>query len=100
MGIMNLETLETRLSKIENMLIGTKTVLSFDEVAIYTGLSKSYLYRLTSNGIIPHYKPNGKMCYFNKIEIDEWLQQNRIGTKKEQESKASTFVTLRKGGAK
>ena len=68
--------IESRLSIIEkNMLIGTKEVLTFDEAAIYTGLSKSYLYKLTSGGAIPHYKPNGKMCYFNKAEVAAWLQQ-------------------------
>lgn len=95
---MDLELLENRLSKIENMLIGTKEVLSFNEVATYTGLSKSYLYKLTSTGGIPHYKPNGKIIYFNKVEIESWMQQNRIATSKELESKASTFLTIKKQG--
>lgn len=90
------ENIEARLSNIENLLIGTKTVMSFDEVAIYTGLSKSYLYKLTSTGQIPHYKPNGKMCYFNKLEVDEWLQQNRVASTKELDTKASNYVTLKK----
>ncbi len=25
----------------------------------------------------PHYKPRGKMLYFNKEEIDKWLLQNK-----------------------
>lgn len=90
------ETLEARLGKIENLLIGSKTVLSFDEVAIYTGLSKSYLYKLTSTGTIPHYKPNGKMCYFNKLEVDNWLQQNRVASNQELGTKATHYVTLKK----
>lgn len=96
------DTIESRLSNIENMLIGTKPVLNFDEVATYTGLSKSYLYKLTSTGQIPHYKPNGKICYFNKAEIDNWLQQNRVAPQKELEVKASNFVNLKKvkGGTK
>lgn len=89
------KTIETRLSNIESMLIGTKTVLNFDEVATYTGISKSYLYKLTSTGTIPHYKPNGKMCYFNKIEVDNWLQQNRVAGAKAIEAKAVNYVTLK-----
>ena len=69
-------------------------------MATYTGLSKSYLYKLTSTGGIPCYKPQGKMVYFNKIEIDGWLLQNRKATNKELEDKASTFVTLKNNGAK
>jgi len=96
------KTIETRLSNIENMLIGTKPVLNFDEVATYTGLSKSYLYKLTSTGQIPHYKPNGKICYFNKTEIDKWLQQNRVAPFEEVETKASNYVAIKKvkGGTK
>jgi excisionase family DNA binding protein len=67
------KTILLRLNQIEKMLTGQKTVLSFSETAEYTGLSKSYLYKLTSAGIIPHYKPTGKMLYFKKLEIDEWL---------------------------
>lgn len=92
---MNLEKIENRLSSIENMLVGTKDVLTFDEVVVYTKLSKSYLYKLTSSGMIPHYKPQGKLCYFNKKEIDVWLQQNRISTIKELEEKAQTMVALK-----
>jgi hypothetical protein len=47
---MDIQNIEARLSNIENLLIGTKEVLTFDEAAIYTGLSKSYLYKLTSSG--------------------------------------------------
>ena len=34
------------------------------------------LYKLTSGKEIPHYKPRGKMIYFAKVHLDEWLLQN------------------------
>ena len=34
------------------------------------------LYKLTANKVIPHYKPRGKMIYFAKEELDEWVLQN------------------------
>ena len=90
-----------RLSKIENLLIGTKTVLNFDELAAYSGLSKSYLYKLSSAGLIPMYKPTGKVCFFNKKEIDIFLQRNPVKTSAQLETDAATIVTLeKKGGAK
>lgn len=94
---MNLETIEHRLSIIENMLIGTKEILTFDEVANYTGLSKSYLYKLTSTGQIAHFKPKGKMLYFNIKDIQTFLQQNRVLSNSELETKATHYVTLKKG---
>lgn len=96
----NLENISERLRNLETLLLTQKTVLNFDEVAAYTGLSKSYLYKLTCTGGIPCYKPQGKHLYFNKQEIDQWLLQNRKATYAEIESEAATFVTLKKGGAK
>ena len=40
---------------------------------------------------IPHYKPMGKMCYFNRIELEEWLQNNRIATDDEITQKANNY---------
>lgn len=93
----NLSSIAERLSKIETLLLAQKTVLNFDEVAAYTGLSKSHLYKLTSTGGIPCYKPQGKHIYFEKKEIDSWLLQNRKATTKELENKAATFATLKNG---
>jgi len=90
----NLQSIDDRLRNIEALLLSQKTVLNFDEVTAYTGLSKSYLYKLTCSGGIPCYKPQGKRIYFNKLEIDQWLLQNRKATSKELDNQAATFVTL------
>ncbi|RHI02729.1 DNA-binding protein, partial [Bacteroides sp. AM16-24] len=54
------KTLEMRVEELEQMLFLTKNVLSFDEASKFLNLSKSYLYKLTSGNLIPHYKPHGK----------------------------------------
>lgn len=74
-----------------------KEVLTSDEAARYMGISKSYLYKLTMKQAIPHYKPMGKMCYFNRAELVEWLQQNRVATTTEIDDRANRY--LMKGGA-
>ena len=66
----------------DNTLFCTKEVLTSDEAARYMGISKSYLYKLTMRQKIPHYKPMGKMCYFNRAELENWLQNNRVATMK------------------
>ena len=55
-----LKGIDDRLRNLETLMLSQKTVLTFDEVAAYTGKSKSYLYKLTSTGGIPCYKPQGK----------------------------------------
>lgn len=63
----------------ERIAYCTKEVLTSEETARYLGVSKSYLYKMTSAKEIPHYKsPTGKLCFFNREEIERWAQGNRI----------------------
>lgn len=84
--------------EFENLSIKEKEVLTLNEVANYTGLSKGYLYKLTMRQEIPHYKPNGKCLYFDRVEIEKWLKSNRIATQEELAQQAQTYCM--KGGRK
>lgn len=81
-----------------NTIFTTKEVLTSEEAARYMGISKSYLYKLTMRGDIPHYKPMGKMCYFNRPELEQWLQQNRVATAAEITDRANRYMM--RGGMK
>lgn len=81
-----------------NTIFCTKEVLTSDEAARYMGISKSYLYKLTMKQAIPHFKPMGKMCYFNRLELEQWLQSNRVSTSSEISQQAQAYCA-RKGGA-
>lgn len=81
-----------------NIISCTKEVLTSDEVAKYMNISKSYLYKLTMNREIPHYKPMGKMCYFNRLELEQWLQSNRIATNAELNQQAQNYCVKKGGG--
>ncbi len=86
------KTLEMRVEELERMLFLTKNVLSFDEASPFLNLSKSYLYKLTAGNLIPHYKPQGKMLYFEKSELEAWLRQNPIKTKTQIEQEAQRYI--------
>ncbi len=94
---MDIKELADRISA--NITGTAKEVLTLDETARYMGVSHSYLYKLTMSHRIPHYKPNGKMCYFNRKEVEEWLQQNRVATADELEARAQAYCAKKKGGA-
>lgn len=83
---------------IDNTIFCTKEVLTSNEAARYLGVSKSYLYKLTMRQQIPHYKPLGKMCYFNRTELEKWLQSNRVATSTEINERANAYCM--KGGKK
>ena len=89
-----IEELTIKLDRIEKLLLTQKIVLNFSEVELYTNLSKSYLYELTSSGGIPCYKPNGKHLYFKKDEIEDWLLSNKKVTNIELDELASTHISI------
>lgn len=58
-----------------------KELMTIAEVADYLGLTESYLYKLTSQRAIPHYKPLKKKIYFKRKEIDAWVFAQPIQTR-------------------
>lgn len=86
---MNIIQLDERLERIESLLLAKKNVLTLEEACDYVGISRSYLYKLTSTGTIPHSKPNGKLIYFEREEFERWLLQNKTFSKGN--SKQSTW---------
>ena len=92
-----------KLEHLENMLSGQtmlkKEVLNFNEAALYLDVSHSHLYKLTSKGAIPAYKPNGKKLYFNREELNNWLLSNKLTTKDEINTLADNYL-IKKGKAK
>lgn len=73
-------------------------MLTLEDVALLTGLSKSHLYKLTCTHQIPYYKPNGKQIYFDRGEVEAWMKQNRVATQQESDQQAAAYV-VKKGGA-
>lgn len=65
---------------VDKIALYHKEVLTLDEAVRYTGMKKSYLYKLTASRAIPHYKPNGKNCFFRRTELEDWLTANPIAT--------------------
>ncbi len=97
---MSTELIIEKLNSIQQMLteqnLLKKEVLSFNEAAIYLELSHSHLYKLTSNGTLPFYKPNGKKIYFRRDELDQWLLSAKQLSIAEIHAKAENFQ-LKKG---
>lgn len=85
-----------KLNSIEKMLTEQnmlkKEVLNFKETMAYLEISDSHLYKLTSAGIIPSYKPNGKKLYFKRQEIDAWLLSNKQVSNDEIEHQANEYL--------
>ena len=72
--------IEEKLFNIENSIsklsIAVKTILSAEEAAEFLGLKPSYLYKLTKNKKIKFFKPQGKLIYFRKEDLEAFLLRN------------------------
>jgi excisionase family DNA binding protein len=94
-----LKRLDSLERLIENQGVNTKEVLNLNEACRYLELSQSHLYKLTSTGSIPYYKPNGKKLYFKRAELDAWLLRNRYASHEEISGQAADYL-IKKGRVK
>lgn len=68
---------------VEVALKNMERPYSLSRAAEYLGISKSFLYKLTYSNQITHCKPNGKLIYFEKSDLDKWAFSNkRVGKEK------------------
>ena len=77
----------------QNLIL--KSVLNFNEAAIFIEVSHSHLYKLTSTGKIPFYKPNGKKIYFNRAELEDWMLRNKNESVSEIKKHAADYLIKR-----
>ena len=77
---MNLEherkiaTLQERIDKLENICYAAKEVLNLEEAADFLGVAKSTLYKMTHLNQLPYFKPAGKLIFFEKKALLDWVR--------------------------
>lgn len=54
--------------------LNTKPVFTIDELELFSGISKSTLYKYTMDKSIPFYA-RGKFNFFDRKEIVQWLKE-------------------------
>ena len=77
--------------------LNAKQVLNLDDAAALTGLSKSYLYKLTSTHQLPFSKPCGRTIFIGREDLQNWLMRHRQPTTEERLQEALKDKT-KKGG--
>jgi excisionase family DNA binding protein len=77
-----------------------KIYLTIQDVCDYLGVSKSYVYKLSFNNLIPKYCPGGKLIYFKKCDIDDWVGKCRIASVEELNAEAELATYKNRGAAK
>lgn len=75
-------------------------VLTFEQGCQYLGYAKSYVYKLTSAGILPYSKPNNKSIFFDREKLEDWMLSNPNKSFAERQIDAATYETTKGGGNK
>jgi predicted DNA-binding transcriptional regulator AlpA len=87
-----------KLTAIESLLEATRKTkpLTLVEAVKFLDLSRSHLYKLTSERIIPHFKLNVKKIYFDKSELVLWLKLKPTRTLEKRKKKWQAILSLGK----
>lgn len=75
------------LAEIKSLLLSNKKVLTTEEAAVFLGMSKSKLYKLTASRVIPHSKPTNGLLFFDRDEISRWALDAKVIDPKEEAEK-------------
>jgi excisionase family DNA binding protein len=94
--------LEKKFQELKNLtMLAAKKALTMDDAALFTGMSKSHLYKLVCYKKIPYYKSQGgKFTYFDKDELTAWMLQIRVKTDAELETEVATHLVTVKHSKK
>lgn len=79
--------------EVRKVLDEKKDLMKIDEAAEFLGLSKSYLYKKTMTGEIPFYRPLGKVMYFEKSALAEWIRSHPSRTNQDLSAAATQYET-------
>lgn len=86
------------IALLENHNIQQKAILSFQEALAYLDVSKSFLYKLTSSNSVTFFKPSGKLIYFKKSDLDNWLLKNEFQQTSSVEQDLNNYLNRKGNG--
>jgi excisionase family DNA binding protein len=62
----------------ETMTAGETRPMSVSEAAVFTGLSKNYIYLLAHQRKIPFYKPTGGRIFFKRQDLEGFVFRRKV----------------------
>jgi hypothetical protein len=84
-----------RSSELSSLL--SKKYLNSSEAAKYLGIEVNSLYHI--NHLIGFTKPSGKLTFYSRESLDNFIQRNRIKSEDEVNQEALSYASKQKGGS-
>lgn len=66
--------LQERVDRLENLCFEAKEVLNLEEASAFLGIARSTLYKMTHLNRLPYFKPAGKLIFFEKQALLDWVR--------------------------
>ncbi len=85
--------LQERVDKLERICFASKEVLNLEEAAAFLGVKKSTLYKMTHFSQIPYYKPAGKLIFFEKSALLDWVRNVKVKSEDEIREEAALHLS-------
>lgn len=93
-----LERISIQLEEIRDLsALSQKGMLSSEEAARFLGVTNDHVRRMASRREIPHYKM-GKYLRFDRLDLEEWMRQERIDPIYEAEEEADLYLLRKEYG--
>lgn len=93
-----LDKIEKLLKNINDKIVGNTgsntslpTIMNVEQIADYLNLTKPTIYGLVHKREIPHFK-KGKRLYFDKENINQWILEGKVSTRKDIEEKVDEYL--------
>lgn len=83
------------LKQIQELLEANEKPLTFEEARAFLQVSKSTLYKLTHKKLIPFSKPGGKVLYFKKADLINWMNSNPVKSAEQIDEVATNYVMFK-----
>ncbi len=85
--------MQERIDKLESICYASKEVLNLEEAAAFLGIRKSTLYKMTHLSQVPYYKPAGKLVFFEKSALLDWVRSVKVKSENEIREEAAMHLS-------
>lgn len=82
--------LQERVARLEDLCFPPKEVLNLEEASAFLGIAKSTLYKMTHTNQLPFFKPAGKLIFFEKKALLDWVRGAKSMSEEELRAEAAT----------
>ena len=93
----DLDNINKKLDKllgleVQKPVIASRDFLTLKETAQFLGLTTKTMYDYNLKKILPYYSPNGKLKYYKRSDLEDYITAKKIKSAQEMEAEVKLFL--------